>query len=268
MTLFLAEEKEEDSTEWREATYLVLSNIQREIEDPSLVSKVGQGLVKVTFLGPAPMEPTPSGSTSDSRSPITAAVVTVGAALIVLFLTGLFVWKRSSKRNVVLLEDEAESSIRRLPSASDDENLHPSSQFSEMLPSAYRYNENMSTYSDQMGLSAVSEVTDEDSSARTKSPEGVPPGISEHGNPPSSLLVQTGSSITGPVYNPGPSYRADHEGDGGQEDDLSDVSSSPKGKSNGNPAAIGSLLEIASPRRQNNFSYPTSDDDDDLLLLA
>ena len=159
------------------------------------------------------------------------------------------------------------------PEGDSDEENGPSSPFSEMLPSAYRYSENMSILSGQ-GLSAVTEVSESDSSQHSRS------GCSEEaaGNETSRELV----CVSKPLYansdgtgspnvlgarkrqEVSPRVGEDNILDISQavEESFSDVSDGCDTSLNDCSATTKLLLGISSPTRMN-----TSQEEDAFLFL-
>lgn len=147
--------------------YLALLNIKEVIEDSTLVSDIGRGLVKITYISPDLISPY-EAKNSSTISGASLAIVSAGAGTVMVFLLIMLAWRRTFKKNaldLMLSVQQDSTSVYQAGGDSDEEN-GPSSPFSEMLPSAYRYSENMSILSGQ-GLSAVEEVTETDSSQRS-----------------------------------------------------------------------------------------------------
>lgn len=227
----------------------------------------GDGQNQHATEAPAPSK----GDEQSSSSNISMAVLgtMAAAAAFLVFVVGLFVWKRSSRKGGAILLSDVGSSIQGLPSTSDDgdetEIEAPESPVIDMLPPAYQdqSNETMSIFSG-LGLSAVTEVTEAEDSTRA----GYSPQQSDEckSSPSSLLIVGAGIPSSQPQRNPGPSYRQDTDGEGGPQydDDVSDVSDSPKAESNGFSEALESLLLGTSTPLQTR----TAEEDEDLLFLA
>jgi hypothetical protein len=173
LTLLLAEEYTEEV-----AIYVALTHVQEILESDAFAGDVGGGLVKVTYTGPEPIIPFweqfnggngVEGSGS-SLSGASIAAVAAGGMSLVAFAVVLFAWRRrNDKSNTTeslgpypggAVSQMAGSSM--LGGLSEiDEECGPSSPFSEMLPKAYRFSENLSVASSEReGLSAVLELSE------------------------------------------------------------------------------------------------------------
>lgn len=164
LTFFLGDVDKQDIAE-----NVALWTVKEVIESASMISDVGQGLVKITYNGPEPIEPyaVRDLDASSNMTDASIAVLAAGGLTALAFLAIMYVWRKKLGKNgtsMVLHEGETTLAGGGSPGAGDgiDEENGPSSPFSAMLPSTYRYSENMSIISGQEGLSAVTEVSESD----------------------------------------------------------------------------------------------------------
>ena len=286
MTLFLADKQLDVIAE-----YVALSNLKEIVEQSTIVESIKEGLVKITYMGPAPVAPygllDAVDDSSSSMNGAAVAVMTAGAGAVLLLLAAMFAWRRKGTKESMdlaiyeeAISQAGQSSLHGLPTESDEEHgPSPSSPFSEMLPSAYRYSENMSILSGQ-GLSAVTEVTESDG---TQSINISLSGFSEDnggdevdGNVvemPESLVLRSQSvspCLTETDRSSSSELHCETSSDNYDGEDYSSSDDSPKESEpqtkSSKPAAMTSLLlGIASPKNKLNTS---SHDDEALLFLS
>ena len=158
-----------------EDTGAAAENLAREeirdlFSSEAFVKSIGKGLIYITYLGPNIDVP---GVTDPDRGPVgqdtggfggvSIAMVVIGSAAVVVLTGSILYMRRNSSRNQ---NDNGESRVE------DDTMLGgttcpPASPFTEMLPSAYRYTEEMTVLSvnppsiqeSNSGLSAVAELS-------------------------------------------------------------------------------------------------------------
>lgn len=172
LTLLLAEEMLTEV-----AVYVGLTHVREILESVEFASTVGGGLVKVTYTGPEPQVPfweqfnggNGLDGSGSSLSGAGIAAVAAGGMSLVAFAAFLFAWRRRNDKS------NGTESLAPYPGGAShmagssmlggltevDEESGPTSPFSEMLPKAYRYSENLSVASSEReGLSAVHEVSE------------------------------------------------------------------------------------------------------------
>lgn len=114
-----------------------------------------------TYLGPAVVAPTPfigirEGDNPDESLGTTSfLLLAVGSAALIVFVGSVYYMRRDSPSSSDGAATQAAgSTVHDLQYDAGDRSASP---FSEMLPTAYRYNENLSILSGSNGLEAVAE---------------------------------------------------------------------------------------------------------------
>jgi hypothetical protein len=187
MQLYLPEEEDANYVFYQART--VIMSI---IDNPEFHNNV-IGLLKATYLGPPIVIPTSftegEGINNESESgqePLgltSLVLVAVGSAALIVFVGSVYYMRRDSRDSSSFSAMEAEGNATRAAGSSfQDDTTFPfivspreaspraTSPFSEMLPDAYQFNENMSILSGGMsilsagveGLEAVLERSDEE----------------------------------------------------------------------------------------------------------
>jgi hypothetical protein len=146
--------------------------IQSILNDPSFPSLV-VGLVKAEYLGPPIVtpssafeeeEPEPFSDINpeDQNLGLTSLVlVTVGSAALIVFVGSVYYMRRDSGSSTTADGNATQAAGSSVNDHSYFPSPRPTSPFSEMLPMAYRYNENMSILSGGVeGLEMVMENSD------------------------------------------------------------------------------------------------------------
>lgn len=154
----------------QDAIEFILPVIESIIHDEDFLEEVGSGLVNAEFLGAAPNTNAiesggaqPAGSSSEGNFGLTSVVLlTIGSAALIVFVGSVYYWRRTFGRAPVSsAATQAAGSTLNGSALNDTTNtsFRPTSPFSEMLPDAYRFNENMSILSGQGpgGMSAIAE---------------------------------------------------------------------------------------------------------------
>lgn len=159
-----------------QADYLGKSHIKslmaaEGVDDSSisfLAEKVGKGLQFVTYLGPEPVVPSSANKGGDGgpfqtqdSSRTSIAVISAASAAFVVIIAGLIYRRRRRQEESDATYMAGSTNLR--PYDTPGSPKRPSSPFSEMLPSAYRYSDNLSMISgNDSGLSAVMEYSGEE----------------------------------------------------------------------------------------------------------
>ena len=269
MRIFLADTEKETLVE-----DLALLNIKRIIEDSTMVSVVGRGVVKITYLGPqliAPYQPAGVVGSDSSMSGASIAVLSAGAGTVAIFLLIMFAWRRTFHKagaDLLLYDRSAgpqdNTSLYHGGGDSDDEN-GPNSPFSEMLPSAYRYSENMSILSGH-GLSALTEMTESDSSQQSLklSLSGFSDEAANDSFPPNRVAIRKRKDDGRVVNNRALdiSRSVEEESFSDEESESHAADGCARGLSDCSAATTQLLLGISSPTRNN-----TSQEDEAMLFL-
>ena len=148
------------------ATEFVIPIIASIIDSASFVDQVETGLIKAKFIKATSDNFSPT-STSDgdtnedtslgngSMGLTSVILVTAGGAALFVFVASVYYWRRSY--NNVPINSAATQAAGSSMNETGDESTRQYSPFSEMLPDAYRFNENMSILSGQGGMSAIIE---------------------------------------------------------------------------------------------------------------
>lgn len=263
MTFFLADAEKEEL-----AKYMTLLSIKDAIESQEMIDEVENGLVKVTYKGPQLIEPyVPDDIGADSAmNTASIAVLAAGAVTVLGFLAIMFAWrKRYSKEASDLVIHEGDATLAAgstiinhagLQSDIDEEN-GSASPFTEMLPTAYRYGENMSILSGR-GLSAVSEVTESDGTP------SIGNTLSSDSAEYSSSNNESGGLLDSPI-----SPKSSAGSPSSSAGDASNCQPSPQEEETRTPlkscAATSLLLsDLASPVR----ATASANEDDDLLFFS
>lgn len=192
MNLFLSNGQKAE-----EAIYWGQKNVKDVLQDPTFITDVGLGLVSISYLGPEPRRPDENNDRSRLGGPsnfnqtgtstlgtASIALMAVGGAVIMVFVASIFVWRRNRydtamqhsiynatqtggvsaspimSSNLTISDGSGGDPRDHRAGDDDDDGDHPTSPFSEMLPSAYRFNDNMSIMSGRDGLSAVTEAAE------------------------------------------------------------------------------------------------------------
>eukprot|EP00977_Amphora_coffeiformis_P010329 scaffold2413_cov171-Amphora_coffeaeformis.AAC.4 len=266
LTLFLGENEKHDI-----ATYLALFNTKDTIEDTSLITSVGRGLIKVIYLGPGPIAPYDSLGSADNSgatmSSASIAILSIGAAAAFVFLGGAFAWRRQFSKKAT-----ESSAAYGSPGAStrdvegtaeiDEENGDPSSPLSRMIPSAYTYSDHLSILS-ATGLSAVEEATESEGTPSVNSTSGA-----EINAPACGLLDPVYYTFPMILFDTSKGGNPNEPAEDGAISDVSPCPSDESGEENSThqqPNATTSLLlDISSPKGANTSVH----EDEDLLFLS
>lgn len=144
-----------------QATDYILPIIEDVINSSIFVTNVGSGLIQAKYLGSTTASPVEGDATGNSRPLDTGSfgmtsvvLLTVASAALVVFVGSFYYWRRSYGRRPSSAANQAAGSTLNDTTYSS---MRPSSPFSEMLPDAYRFNENMSILSGQGAMSAIAE---------------------------------------------------------------------------------------------------------------
>lgn len=175
---------------FEEAMALAGPMVRDIVADPSFVHDVGTGLIKITLLesnGNGGGDTDGDGDATDDDEGIfgqgsdkviegetgfgtfSFVIVAIGSAALVAFVGSVYYWKRGNSDGPdgaatqaagtsMLYQDQSRCGDDDLLSESLSTHERPSSPFSEMLPSAYRFNDNMSILTGQGGMSPVFEA--------------------------------------------------------------------------------------------------------------
>jgi hypothetical protein len=164
--------------------YQARTAIKSILDNPSFHDNV-VGLTKSTYLGPAIVIPTSftdGGNSIEGNEPedgetlgmTSLILVAVGSAALIVFVGSIFYMRRDSRSSEAGVDGNATqaagSSIHDYTFPFASPRAMSTSPFSEMLPNAYQFNENMSILSGGMsilsgnveGLEAVLEQSDEE----------------------------------------------------------------------------------------------------------
>jgi hypothetical protein len=179
-----------DSEDANYVFYQARTVIKSIIDSPEFHNNV-IGLLKATYLGPPIVIPTSftegegikneSEGGQETLGVTSLVLVAVGSAALIVFVGSVYYMRRDSHSEFSAMEAEG-NATRAAGSSFQDDNTFPfivsprvpspraTSPFSEMLPNAYQFNENMSILSGGMsifsagdeGLEAVLERSDEE----------------------------------------------------------------------------------------------------------
>lgn len=154
-----------DPGQIEEAKVLIVKMVRRVVKGNDFVDQVGAGLIKISLLADDDIPPesrNPEGQIpgsidgeEESFGAFSFVIVAVGSAALVAFVGSVFYWKRGGGEGDGMATEAAGTSIFNDSDISSG--VKQSSPFSEMLPSAYRYNDNMSILTGQGGMSPVFE---------------------------------------------------------------------------------------------------------------
>jgi hypothetical protein len=315
MSLFLS-----NASSVAQASYLGRSAISNAMGNDDFASQIGLGLVKATYLGPALVEPEPattedpngnvtSGNSADPQElgPASIAFVAIASAGIVVLIGSVYYWRRhrvAASSRAVDYQDGA-ATLAAGSSLNDTHSMvadMPRSPFSEMLPSAYRFNENMSIMSGgqdsgsgSSGLSVVIESPNGEAGMSPPSPATESIVVSESGYTTEAggedeessfgcLDVHKSLYSTLPPESPnllGAKKRLENQITANamqnEADSMSDVSSSPQTSPQKSQAATSEgqgqkiLLSIPQAKDSNNNNNNMADESmeaDDALLFV
>lgn len=172
MRLFLS-----DTNSIGEAKAVVLNNIQVAYQDESFVSRVGTGLLKITYLGDGQSESSetpisegqPEGTNNTELgtigAPLSLLFIAVGSAAMIVFVGSIYLWRRGRRNE----DDEGAVTQMAGTTAMDGQSGRARSPYSEMVAGSFvGLGENMSILSNG-NMSPVYEQEHEDSSINTSS---------------------------------------------------------------------------------------------------
>jgi hypothetical protein len=153
-----------------EARTLADSKIKAIVATQEFLFEVGTGLIKITLLDDnLPLNNVDAGiqNTVDGEAgtgTLTFVVMAIGSAALIAFVGSVYYWKRDGEVDGAATQAAGSSMVYNENDQVDQNRSRSSSPFSEMLPSAYRFNDNMSILTSQGGLSPL--VEDEASLSR------------------------------------------------------------------------------------------------------
>lgn len=176
------------------------------VEAPGFVEEVGLGLIKITILDdniPIPTNPIVEEETprvfdgATGFGTISFVIVAIGGAAIIAFVGSVYYWRKGGNDHDGAAT-QAAATMTFINESHDLGSPRPSSPFSEMLPSAYRFNDNMSILlTGQGGMSPVIEddgSVSQQSSAAFSDLEGQQPHDSLSFDMPKSIYAKGTSS--------------------------------------------------------------------------
>jgi len=154
-----------------EARALLSNAIDQVIDDEDFVASVDAGLIRIQRIQDTIIPPATEGEREVEGNPgidgnFSYLILGVASASVVALVGTFYYWKRGG-------DDSGDATLAAGLSIMNESDISshvhhaPASPFSEMLPSAYRFSENMSILTEKGGMSPVIELSHDEQSQDT-----------------------------------------------------------------------------------------------------